>query len=277
MGKTCVLLRCEGARPEAGFRLTYCRNATLGRRDFYRYLCHALGLHPTTSAANLFLAVEHHIHEMRRDKIHPVFLLDEAHLLHPDMMAHLHILMNYEWDARALLSLVLIGLPELESNLSRRAHRSLLTRIHHRFLLAPATTEDTAEYVRYRLSAAGCNHPSPTTPSPPCTELSQGSLREIDRLASAALREAARRKKKLVERDLVTRAVPARPLRLTPPSARQLRVDLGVMPIGAEHTRRPRWPSHQRAHPSATMAITLLAYDAINEPARVHHVLSILI
>ncbi|MFO0697582.1 MAG: AAA family ATPase [Byssovorax sp.] len=207
VGKTCVLRALRRRLPEAGFRLTYCRNATLGRRDFYRYLCHALGLHPTTSAANLFLAVEHHIHEMRRDKIHPVFLLDEAHLLHPDMMAHLHILMNYEWDARALLSLVLIGLPELESNLSRRAHRSLLTRIHHRFLLAPATTEDTAEYVRYRLSAAGCNHPLfPDDALAALHELSQGSLREIDRLASAALREAARRKKKLVERDLVTRA-----------------------------------------------------------------------
>ena len=36
-------------------------------------------------------------------------------------------------------------------------------------------------------------------------EISQGALREIDRLATAALREAARRKKKLVDRDVVTR------------------------------------------------------------------------
>lgn len=142
VGKTCVLRALRQKLPQAGFRLTYCRKATLGKRDFYRYLCHALGLHPTATAANLFLAVETHIH-------------DEAHLLHPDMLAHLHILTNYEWDAKALLSLVLIGLPELESNLSRRAHRSLLTRIHHRFLLAPATLDDTAEYLRYRLAAAG--------------------------------------------------------------------------------------------------------------------------
>ncbi|MFO0757057.1 MAG: ATP-binding protein [Byssovorax sp.] len=154
VGKTCVLRALRRRLPEAGFRLTYCRNATLGRRDFYRYLCHALGLHPTTSAANPFLAVEHHIHEMRRDKIHPVFLLDEAHLLHPDMMAHLHILMNYEWDARALLSLVLIGLPELESNLSRRAHRSLLT--PHPPPL-PAGTRDYGGYRRARaLSPVRC-------------------------------------------------------------------------------------------------------------------------
>jgi type II secretory pathway predicted ATPase ExeA len=206
VGKTCVLRALRRNLPQAGFRLTYCRNATLGRRDFYRYLCHALGLHPTSTAANLFLAVETHVQDLRRDKTHPVFLLDEAHLLHPDMMAHLHILLNYEWDAKALLSLVLIGLPELEQNLSRRAHRSLLTRIHHRFLLAPATVTDTAEYVRYRLRHAGCDRDLfPDDSLAALHEISQGALREIDRLAGAALRDAARRKKKLVDRELVLR------------------------------------------------------------------------
>jgi hypothetical protein len=38
-------------------------------------------------------------------------------------------------------------------------------------------------------------------------EVVGSSLREIDRLATAAMREAARRKKKLVERDVMTRVV----------------------------------------------------------------------
>ena len=38
-------------------------------------------------------------------------------------------------------------------------------------------------------------------------EAAGSSLREIDRLATAALREAARRKKKLVERDVMARVV----------------------------------------------------------------------
>jgi type II secretory pathway predicted ATPase ExeA len=97
-------------------------------------------------------------------------------------------------------------LPDLETNLSRRAHRRLLSRIHHRFLLAPATVEDTTEYVRYRLAAAGTDRAIfPDDALATLHELSQGALRKIDRLATAALREAARRKKKLVDRDLVTR------------------------------------------------------------------------
>jgi type II secretory pathway predicted ATPase ExeA len=79
------------------------------------------------------------------------------------------------------------GLPDLEGNLSRRAHRSLLTRIHHRFLLAPATVEDTAEYVRYRLGAAGTDRALfPDDAIATLHEQSQGALREIDRLATAA-------------------------------------------------------------------------------------------
>lgn len=210
VGKTCLLRALRHRLPQAGFRLTYCRNATLGRRDFYRLLCHALGLHPTSTAANLFLAVETHVHDLRRDRVHPVFLLDEAHLLHPDMLAHLHILLNYEWDAKALLSLLMVGLPELEGNLSRRAHRSLLTRIHHRFLISPASVEDTAEYVRYRLAVAGTERAIfPDDALAALHELSQGALREIDRLATAAMREASRRKKKLVDRDVITRAAEA--------------------------------------------------------------------
>ncbi len=85
VGKTCVLRALRARLPDAGFRLTYCRNATLGRRDFYRYLCHALGLQATATAANLFLAVERHILDLRRDKLHPVLFIDEAHLLHPDI------------------------------------------------------------------------------------------------------------------------------------------------------------------------------------------------
>ena len=210
VGKTCVLRALRKRLPEAGFRLTYCRNASLGRRDFYRLLCHTLGLQPTSTAANLFLAVEGYVADLRRDKVHPVFLLDEAHLLHADMLGHLHILINYEWDAKALLSLVLVGLPELEVNLSRRAHRSLLTRIHHRFLIPPASVDDTAEYVRYRMTSAGADRAVfPDDALGALHEASQGSLREIDRLATAALREAARRKKKLVDKDVVGRVAEA--------------------------------------------------------------------
>jgi general secretion pathway protein A len=135
-------------------------------------------------------------------------LLDEAHLLHQDMLEHLHVLLNYEWDSRALLSLILVGLPELSDRLELRKNRSLYSRIHCRLSIGPMTADDTAAYVRMRLGRAGCDRELFASEALAALHEAVGtSLREIDRLATAALREAARRKKRLVERDVLSRVV----------------------------------------------------------------------
>lgn len=205
-GKTCVLRAVRHCLPQAGFRLTYCHNATLGRRDFYRQLCVALGLNPAATAAAVFYAVSLHVENLGRERIHPVFLLDEAHLLHQDMLDHLHILLNYEWDSRALLSLILVGTPELLDRLELRKNRPLFSRIHRRLTIGPMTCDDTAEYIRMRLRRVGCDRELFASDAIALLhDVAGSSLREIDRLATDALREAARRKKKLVERDAVER------------------------------------------------------------------------
>jgi type II secretory pathway predicted ATPase ExeA len=150
------------------------------------------------------------IEELGHERVHPVFLLDEAHLLHQDVVDHLHILLNYQWDSRALLSLVLVGLPELEARLSRRHHRSLYSRLHTRLRIEPLTPEDTAEYLRVRLQRAGCERELFGTDAVAMLhEAASGAHRDIDRLAAAALKEAARRRKKLVERDILAHVLDA--------------------------------------------------------------------
>ena len=110
--------------------------------------------------------------------------------------------MNYEWDSRSLLSLVLVGLPELLPRLAMTRNRSLYTRLHHRLIVEPLTPEDTAEYLRFRLARVGCDREIFTADAMGLLhEAAQGSIREIDRLATRALRLAARGKKKLVEKD----------------------------------------------------------------------------
>jgi type II secretory pathway predicted ATPase ExeA len=204
VGKTCVLRALRARLPSEHFRLTYCHNATLGRRDFYRQICTAMGLAPSATAAAVFHAVSTHVEELGRERIHPVFLLDEAHLLHQDVMDHLHILLNYNWDSRALLSLVLVGLPELRDRLALRRNRSLYSRIHHRFALTEATLADTGEYLAYRLRNAGAERDVFAVDAvAEIHEHAKGSLRDTDRIATAAIRDAARRKKKLVDRDAV--------------------------------------------------------------------------
>lgn len=204
VGKTCVLRAVRHQLPQAGFRLTYCHNATLGRRDFYRQLCLALGLSPSATAAGVFYAVTTHVHDLGKDRMHPVFLLDEAHLLHQDTLDHIHILLNYEWDAKALLSVVLVGLPELADRLALRRNRSLYSRLHTRLAVDSLTPADTVDYLRQRLVRVGCDRDVFTTDAAAILhEATLGAMRDLDRLASAAMRRAARAAARLVERDAV--------------------------------------------------------------------------
>jgi general secretion pathway protein A len=210
VGKTCVLRALRHRIPAAGFKLTYCHNATLGRRDFYRQLCHAIGIDAVAMPGSLFYNITRHVEERAAERIHPVFLLDEAHLLHQDTLDHLHILLNYGWDSRALLSLVLVGLPELRERLALRRNRSLYSRIHYRLEIPVLTPDDTTEYLRMRMTRVGVEREVFSSDAVVLLhEATAGAMRELDRLCAAALRETARKKRKLVERDVVSRVIEA--------------------------------------------------------------------
>ena len=186
VGKTCVLRAVRRRLPDAGFRLTYCHNATLGRRDFYRQLCLALGLSPKATAAAVFCGITQHVRELSTERVHPAFLLDEA----------------------ALLSLVLVGLPELDQRLRLSRNRSLWSRIHTRVHLGDANPEDTAEYLHQRLVGAGRSKGNDIFDSDALAllhEATDGRLRNIDRAATDALKAAARRKLKRIDRAIIQR------------------------------------------------------------------------
>jgi len=210
VGKTCLLRALRHQLPQDGYRLSYCHNATLGRRDFYRQLCLALGLSPKSTAAAVFYAVSTHVEQLGRDHVHPVFLLDEAQLLQQDVLDHLHILLNYQWDAKALLSVVLVGLPELWDRLELRRNRSLWTRIHTRLSIGSPLPEDTSEYLEYRLGLAGSQRSAFDSDAIAMLhEASAGLLRDIDRIATLSLKTAARRKLRTVDRVLVETVIDA--------------------------------------------------------------------
>ena len=85
-----------------------------------------------------------------------------------------------------------------------RRNRSLYSRLHYRLSIEPLSPDDTADYVRARLAAAGATKELFSSDAIAILhEAASGSLRDIDRVAHKALRFTARKKRKLVERDVV--------------------------------------------------------------------------
>jgi type II secretory pathway predicted ATPase ExeA len=84
-----------------------------------------------------------------------VVLIDEAQNLKPPVLEQLRLLSNLETEREKLLTLVLVGQPELRDLLDQPALRQLSQRITSRSHLEPLSAEETRHYVRHRLVVAG--------------------------------------------------------------------------------------------------------------------------
>lgn len=208
VGKNCVVRALAKRLPETRFRHVYISNVTVGRRDFYRQLSLALGLEPRGTAAAVFEAVQREVrHGWSETRVHPVVVIDEAHLLNDATLSHLHILANFDLDSNPLLSLVLVGLPELHDRLKLGVHRSLLTRIGTMVDIAPTSPDHTAAYVRARMTSAGA--PGEVFASDALTllhEVTAGVPRVIDTIAGDALAVAAGTGERLITRGTIRKA-----------------------------------------------------------------------
>jgi type II secretory pathway predicted ATPase ExeA len=92
---------------------------------------------------------------IREDGRHGVLIVDDAHVMSADALAEVGGLLNLEYEDRRLVSLVLVGLPELELALGRDA--ALGQRVDVRVLLEGLSPEDTAAYLAHRIERVGGN------------------------------------------------------------------------------------------------------------------------
>jgi type II secretory pathway predicted ATPase ExeA len=209
VGKTFLLRSLQRDLNPTRFRVTYIHNAKVSSRDFYRQLSVALALEPKAHPSALFRQVQAHIEEQASEQnIHPVLLLDEAHLLPSSVLEYLHVLLNYRMDSQSFLSVILIGLPELRDRLARNIMASLSTRLPVRAHLEPLESDQVAAYVAHRMKIAGCEQEIFSEEAVLCIrEATGGVLRKINVLAHHCLEVAAGGKGSLVDGRTVQAAV----------------------------------------------------------------------
>jgi type II secretory pathway predicted ATPase ExeA len=146
---------------------------------------------------------------------HPVLIVDEAQLLAtPDVMRELRGLLNLSHSGRRLLTMVLVGLPELDGLL--RADESLAQRVEVRVDLTPLRAEEVSDYVSHRLAVAKARRPLFDAEAVGALSLLAGGVpRVINTLADNALFEAYLSEVEEVDVSLVHAA--AEQLALPPP------------------------------------------------------------
>ena len=119
----------------------------------------------------------------------PVFIIDEAQLV-PDreIFDEIRLLTNFQLDDQNLLSIILMGQPELRKILAKPVYEPFRQRIAINYHLSPLDLEETQEYIDFRIAVAGG---SAGIFSPDAVqrifELSGGVPRKINVIATNAL------------------------------------------------------------------------------------------
>jgi type II secretory pathway predicted ATPase ExeA len=118
-----------------------------------------------------------------------VILIDEAHAMPEETLEEVRLLSNLETSRHKLLQIVLFGQPELDEVLAMPDLRQLKDRITHSFRMRPLSQEEVANYLTFRMRAAGYRGPDVFAADAigRITRASAGLTRRINILADKAL------------------------------------------------------------------------------------------
>src|SRR5687767_1173660 len=137
-----------------------------------------------------------------------ILIIDEAQNLATDVLEQLRLLTNLETNERKLLQIILIGQPELRDMLARPELEQLAQRVTARFHLDPLAEDETAHYIKHRLSVAGMSGliPFDRDARHRIFELTRGVPRRINLLCDRALLGAYASGRQRVDRAIVEKA-----------------------------------------------------------------------
>ncbi len=137
-------------------------NPLLTRDEFFEILLDAFKVPCTsTSKPQRLMALQQRFLDAQQGGATAVLMLDEAHLLPPQLLEEVRLLNNAHGYQGTLLQIVLCGQPELVTLLTRPENHALRQRIACTGHLRPLNLPETRAYIAERLHIAGLRGPSP--------------------------------------------------------------------------------------------------------------------
>lgn len=179
-------------------------NPKLSPLQFLKELVHQLG---STAATNDKVKLMHELNQILYGNFHrdkeTVILIDEAQAIpNEGVFEEIRLLLNFQLNDRFLLTLLLLGQPELWGKVEQIPQLS--QRIAIRYHLKGLTYEETQTYVRHRLQVAGTSRDLFEEESFPLIyEFTGGVPRKINNLCDLCLFEGFGSRVTQVGKDLV--------------------------------------------------------------------------
>jgi len=167
-------------------------NPRLTPSQLLRSIASGLDLTPARFRNDLLDQIHTRLFELYEAGREPVLIIDEAQLIPTkSTFDEIRLLTNFQLDDQNLLSVLLIGQPELETRLERAPYAPLRQRIGMRYRLGPLSLEETGRYIEHRIHVAGgTRNPFTDGAVNAMHAVSGGIPRLLNTLATTALLEA---------------------------------------------------------------------------------------
>lgn len=155
-GKTTLIHAALASQPTD--RLTvFLSNPALTRSEFVEFLADGFGLPADagTSKTKCLVAMTRMLLERQANGGVAALIIDEAQCLPDPLLEEVRLLANIETATQKLLSIILVGQPELADRLNQPSLRQIKQRVGLRCALMPLDRAETAAYVANRVQVAG--------------------------------------------------------------------------------------------------------------------------
>jgi len=156
-GKT-TLLQALVKSLDMKVHLCLINNPTLTRDEFFSFVARSYDLPWEQNKAFFLIEFAEFLQKCRHNGERVLLIIDEAHAMNEDLLEEVRLLSNQDKMGQDVLSIFLVGQPELNALMGSDRLLALRQRVGIRFHLEPFSLEETRQYILYRLRQAGANH-----------------------------------------------------------------------------------------------------------------------
>jgi type II secretory pathway predicted ATPase ExeA len=190
-------------------RVTVIVNPRLTSMDFIKTLCGRLQCETSSHhKSDLLDALYARFYEDYRAGITPVLIIDEAHLIpYRETFEEIRLLTNFQMDDMNLLSLILVGQPDLRRKLQLPSLLAFRQRVGLFCHLGFIGEDEIKSYIEHRVMVGGRDEPLFTDAAVRFIyKCSKGIPRMINSLASMSLLEGFARDAKMIDESIISDA-----------------------------------------------------------------------
>lgn len=133
-GKTAVLREWANNLNPMTHQVIYQSDNHFKAFDIYCQLSESLGLEKHARYSRLWRELKNELLNLIDHKqLSPIWILDEAHLAPANFFAELPAFLNFSFDSREIMTIIIVGLPTLQATLKKSIYSPLYSRIMFQF------------------------------------------------------------------------------------------------------------------------------------------------